>query len=295
MGYQAPSQNVPRWRLDLRGLCSKSGSLVLSPEKKVDLSRVRFITPGGLVGLACLLESWIAEHGEVSLVVPDNQDVLGYMHRMDFFKLFEDKISPNKNLSYLNARGRHPADLSELRRVGSKRAVSEVSEQFYEILDSQGGLQRTKVNHCCKVLTESLNNVLDHADSSCGAYTAIQKWSVLDKVAVAVADAGIGIPHTICNHPKAQQGSLSDSALIELAAEDQVSRYGLSEQQEERRGGGLTSALMSVGKGRGGLIIWSKQGWVQFSGVGRTESAELVHTFEGTCVEAEFPLNGAGM
>lgn len=293
MSYQVPNQCVPRWRLDLRGLCSKASSYVLSPEEKVDLSRVRFITPGGLVGLACLLESWIEEHGELSLVVPDNLDVLGYMHRMDFFELFRDNISLNKSLSYLNTRSRHPAGLSELRRVRSKEAASEVSKQFYDILASKGGLQKTELDYCCEVLTESLNNVLEHADSPCGAYTAIQKWSVLDKVAVAVADAGVGIPHTICNHPKAQQGALSDSALIELAAEDQVSRYVPNEQQEERRGGGLTAALRSVGRGRGGLIIWSKQGWIQFSGVGRTESTELVHTFEGTCVEAEFPLNSA--
>lgn len=252
---------------------------------------MHFITPGGLVGLACVLESWIAKHGEISLVVPDDLNVIGYMHRMDFFKHFKDRISFDKSLSYLEARGRHPASLSELRRVGNEVAARQVARQFYEILADEGGLQKAELDHCCRVLTESLNNVLDHAESRCGAYTAIQKWSKRGRVVVAVADAGVGIPHTIRNHSRAQQGNLSDSALIELAAEDQVSGLEVSGQQDERRGGGLTSALRSVGKGRGNLMIWSKRGWVEFSGVGSTESAKLVHAFEGTCVEAEFPLN----
>lgn len=261
------------------------------PQEKLDLSRVRFITPGGLVGLACLIESWILKYGELSLIVPDNLDVLGYMHRMDFFEHFRDRVSFDKSLSYLETRGRHPASLSELRRVVSKETARDVSKQFYEILEGPGGLCKAEVDHCCEVLTESLNNVLDHAGSTCGAYTAIQKWPALDKVAVAVADAGVGIPHTIRSHPRARQRSLSDSVLIELATEDQVSRHGLPEPQGERRGGGLASALRSVGRGRGGLSIWSRKGWVEFSDVGRTESTEHVRTFDGTCVEAEFPLN----
>lgn len=287
MDHRASGRYVPTWKLNLRGLRSKSGSGVLSPGNELDLSHVNFITPGGLVGLACLLEAWTAEHGAVSLVTPNDLGVVGYMHRMDFFKHLEGKISPDKNLSYLDSRGRYPASLSELRRVGSREDADEVSAQFFEIL-SEDGLREAEVDRCCKVLTESLNNVLDHADSSCGAYTAIQKWPKTDTVVVAVADAGVGIPHTIRDHPRVQRVGRTDEALIKLAAEDKVSR-----ERVQGRGGGLTSALTSVGNGCGRLMIWSGRGWVEFSGLGRIEAEELVQAFEGTCVEAEFPLNGA--
>ena len=249
----------------MRGLCSKLGSGALSPSGGLDLSRVNFITPGGLVGSACLLESWLNERGEVALAVPESSDVIGYMHRMDFFKHFEGRVSLDRNFAHLDDRGRHSAPLSELRKVTSKDERDEVCAQFFEILSKDRGLQPAEVDHCCKVLTESLNNVLDHAESSSGAYTAIQKWSKADEVVVAVADAGVGIPYTIRNYPVARQESLSDAALIKLAAKDKVNR-----QQVEGRGGGLTSALTSVGDGRGRLTIWSKRGRVEFSGLGKT-------------------------
>ena len=101
---------------------------------------------------------------------------------------------------------------------------------------------------------------------------------------VAVADAGIGIPATLRDHPEALScGFPSDADLIELAAVDGVSRLGAD------RGGGFGSALRSVGRGEGGLIAWSGKGWVGFSGAAETH-AESTHHFRGTCVEAEFRL-----
>lgn len=129
--------------------------------------------------------------------------------------------------------------------------------------------------------------MLEHAESPCGAYTAIQKWGKRDEVCVAVADAGLGIPRTIRHHPRARSVGNADHALIEVATEPSVSRF-----QEEGRGGGLNAALRSVGDGSGRLKIWSQRGWVEFSGIGSTYRAREVLAFGGTCVEAVFPLQG---
>ncbi len=276
---------VPVWTLDLRGLRTAVNSGIISIDGGVDLSRVDFVTPGGMTGLSCLLETWAAEQGQVTFVPPEDQ-VAGYMARMDFFDLLDGLISPSRSLSHLRDRSRHPASLSELRRVNDSGCVTRVIGRFDNIL-SEGGLQEVEVRHCCQVLSESLINVLEHAESHCGAYTAIQKWGKRDEVCVAVADAGLGIPHTIRHHPRAQSVGNVDHALIEVAAEP-----GISRRQEDGRGGGLTAALRSVGDGSGRLKIWARRGWVEFSGVGSTHHAGRVLPFGGTCVEAVFPLQG---
>lgn len=275
--------HVPTWTLDLRGLRRALDSGVVSVGG-VDLSRIGFVTPGGLVGLSCLLETWAAQHGQVPLVPPEDE-VAGYMVRMDFFDLLDGLISPSRTLSHLD-RGRHPASLSELRKVDDSGGVTRVLRRFLDIL-TEGGLQEAERQHCCEVLSESLINVLEHAESPCGAYTAIQKWGKRDEVCVAVADAGLGIPNTIRDHPRARSAGNADHSLIKVAAEPGVSR-----RQESGRGRGLTAALKSVGDGSGRLKIWAGRGWVEFSGIGRTHRAERVLAFGGTCVEAVFPLQG---
>ncbi len=277
---------VPVWTLDVRGLKTAVASGIVSSDGGVDLSRVGFVTPGGMTGLSCLIETWAAKQGRVPLVPPE-YEVAGYMARMDFFDLLDGLILPSRGLSYLGDRCRRPAFLSELRRVDGYADVTRVIGRFRSIL-SGGGLREAEVRYCCDVLSESIINVLEHAESPCGAYTAIQKWGKRDEVCVAVADAGLGIPRTIRHHPRARSAANADHALIEVAAEPGVSR-----RQEDGRGGGLTAALRSVGHGSGGLKIWSGRGWVEFSGVGGPHRAGRVPAFGGTCVEAVLPLQGA--
>lgn len=277
---------APIWTLDLRGLQKALNSGIISIDDGVDLSRVSFVTPGGMTGLSCLLETWSAVRGPVPLVPPDDE-VAGYMARMDFFDLLEGMISPIRSIAHLCARGRHPASLSELRRVVDAGGVTHVMGRFRDLM-SGGGLQEAEVRHCCEVLSESLINVLEHAQSSCGAYTAIQKWGRSDEICVAVADAGLGIPRTIRDHPRAQDAGDADHSLIEVATE-----FGVSRSQQDGRGGGLDAALRSVGDGSGRLKIWAGRGWVEFSGVGSAHRSGRVLAFGGTCVEAVFPLEDA--
>ncbi len=251
---------------------------------EVDLSGVRFVRPGGLVALSSLLEAWTAEDRPLVVRLPPD-GVAGYMHRMDFFARFEDKLLYDKDVTRLEVGARHSrASLSELRTVHTEDEVALITRDFHRLL-SEGDLARAEVNRCCTVLSEFLENAVVHAESPCGAYTAIQTYRMgSERVCVAVADAGIGIPATLRDHPQAaRRGISTDGGLIELAAVDGVSRLG------DARGGGFGSALRSVGRGKGAMTAWSGEGWVRFSGASgpRTETA---HLLRGTCVEAEFPL-----
>ena len=251
----------------------------------VDLSNVGFVTPGGFVGLACILEEWTSKYGVVPVVLP-NEDVTAYMHRMDFFDYFKDRLRLDRDISHLQFRGRHRASLSELRTVRDDDDVTEVTKQFCGTL-SDRGVPKEKVRRCFAVISETLDHAVDHARSACGAYTAIQPWPSLNKVAVAVSDAGVGIPRTISAHPDARGVAFEDHELITLAANHLVS----SRHDEEGRGGGLTSALQNVRSGSGSMVIWSGRGWVEFAGMGIITASELAPTFAGTCAEAVFPIS----
>jgi anti-sigma regulatory factor (Ser/Thr protein kinase) len=251
----------------------------------VDLSRVQFVRPGGLVCLSSLIETWTIEDRPLEVRLPPD-GITGYMQRMDFFANFGDKLLYDKDVTRFEIGIRHnDASLSELRTVRTEDEVSEVTLCFHRLL-SEGNLARNEVNRCCKVLSEFLENAVIHAESPCGAFTAIQTYRMGGKrVCVAVADAGIGIPATLNDHPEAtRRGVRTDGGLIELAAVDGVSRLGAD------RGGGFGSALRSVGSGKGKLTAWSREGWVMFSGTACAR-AERAHPFHGTCIEAEFPLS----
>jgi anti-sigma regulatory factor (Ser/Thr protein kinase) len=278
------SLDTHTWRLAPDGLRSAVEDSVLSPFG-VDLSNVGFVTPGGIVGLACILEEWTLKYGAVPVVLP-NEDVTAYMHRMDFFDHFKDRLRLDRGIGHLDHRGRHRAPLSELRTVWDSDDVTEVTKQFCGTL-SDRGVPKEKVRRCFAVISETLENAVDHASSPCGAYTAIQPWPSLNKVAVAVSDAGVGIPHTIGAHPDARGAAFDDHELIRLAANHLVS----SKQDEEGRGGGLTSALRNVRSGSGRLVIWSGRGWVEFAGLGIITAAQSAPAFTGTCAEAVFPMS----
>lgn len=272
------------WRLAPRGLRFAIETGALSAYS-VDLSNVEFVTPGGMVGLACTLEKWTSKYGALQVILP-NEDITAYMHRMDFFDHFKDRLSLDRDVGHLEGRSRHHPSLSELHTVHDLEDVTEITSRFCETLSSRD-VPTAKVRNCFAVISETLNNAVDHASSPCGAYTAIQTWSTLDKVAVAVADAGVGVPHTIGALSESYGKNLEDHDLVKLAASHLVS----SRQGEEGRGGGLTSALNNVHSGNGQMVIWSGQGWVEFRSTSIITAAERAPTFAGTCVEAIFPIS----
>lgn len=278
------SLGTTTWRLAPRGLRVAVENGALSP-CSVDLSNVGFVTPGGMVGLACTLEEWTSKYGAVQVILP-NEDITAYMHRMDFFDHFEGRLALDRGVDHLEERYRHQPSLSELHTVHDLEDVTEITSRFCKTLSSRS-VPKAKVRNCFAVISETLNNAVDHASSPCGAYTAIQTWANLDKVAVAVADAGVGVPHTISASSESRGKNLEDYDLVKLAASHLVS----SRQGEEGRGGGLTSALNNVHSGHGEMVIWSGQGWVEFTGMGNIIAAECAPTFGGTCVEAIFPIS----
>ena len=80
----------------------------------VDLRTVEFVEPAGLCGLAALLEFLCARCEDVSLTLP-GRDVPAYLERMNFFRIFGNRIGTNADVESLEERRRHnPGTLQEL-------------------------------------------------------------------------------------------------------------------------------------------------------------------------------------
>jgi anti-sigma regulatory factor (Ser/Thr protein kinase) len=283
VGHQAVGAGSS-WDLTMGGLRARLSSGGLLRDGELDLSGVRFVRPGGMVGLSSLVETWTTEDRPLGVRLPPDR-VAGYMKRMDVFDAMGDKLVYDRDVTRLEIGARHAdASLSELRTVQTEDQVQVVTSEFHRLL-SKEGLAKGEVQRCCKVLSEFLENAVVHAESLCGSYTAVQTYrSGGKRVCVAVSDAGVGIPATLRHHPEAVgSGIRTDGDLIRLAAVDGVSRVS------DDRGGGFGSALRQVGKGNGVLTAWSGEGWVRFTGYSgaRVDEADR---FRGTCVEAEFRL-----
>jgi len=71
----------------------------------LDLRAVEFVEPAGLCGLAALLEYLILRSEEVGIALA-GRDVPAYLERMNFFRLFGDRVRTNADVTSLEERRR---------------------------------------------------------------------------------------------------------------------------------------------------------------------------------------------
>ncbi|MDQ3832832.1 MAG: hypothetical protein M3315_04200, partial [Actinomycetota bacterium] len=80
----------------------------------LDLRSVEFVEPSGICALATLLEFLIPRSDEVGLVL-SGHNVPAYLERMNFFRIFGDRVRTNADVSALGERRRgNPGTLQEL-------------------------------------------------------------------------------------------------------------------------------------------------------------------------------------
>ena len=104
----------------------------------LDLRSVEFVEPAGLCGLAALLEFLIPRSEEVGIAL-SGRDVPAYLERMDFFRLFGDRVRTNVDVASLEERRRHnPGTLQELINFHTEQEIPGIIERISEILENLG-------------------------------------------------------------------------------------------------------------------------------------------------------------
>jgi len=259
----------------------------------VDLRTVEFVEPAGLCGLAALLEFLCGRCDDVSLTLP-GRDVPAYLERMNFFRIFGDRIGTNADVESLEERRRHnPGTLQELINFHTEEEIPGIIRRISEILENQGYRLRERVA-ICSTLSEVCANAAEHGISSFGAYAAVQAYHHIvsgsrrrgEEVLIAIADGGVGVRETLSRNPKYAEETATDNEALRHALEMGVSGTG-----ELGRGGGLALVAGIAARSGGSLSLRSGAGRVTV--YESRKNSRNVPQFPGTFVRVSLPRTPA--
>jgi hypothetical protein len=265
----------------------------------LDLRSVEFVEPSGLCGLAALLEFLTLRSDDIALAL-SGRNVPAYLERMNFFRVFGDRIKTNADVAALTERRRgNPGTLQELVNFHSEEEIPGIINRVSEILENKDYRLRERAA-ICATLSEVCANAVEHGHSSFGAYAAVQAYQHIvsghhagssrerrgEEVLVAIADGGVGVRETPSRNPKYAEHTVSDNDALRHAL-----KMGISGTGEIGRGGGLAVVGQIAARAGGSLSLRSGSGRVTFYG-NRTNSRN-VPAFPGTFVRVSLPRKAA--
>ena len=255
----------------------------------LDLRPVEFVEPAGICGLAALLEFLVAQCDTVDIALA-GRDVPAYLERMNFFRLFGERVRTNTDVASLEERQRHnPGTLQELINFHDEEEIPGIIERISEILENRGYRLRERVA-ICSVLSEVCANAAEHGASSFGAYAAVQAYNHIvsgprrqgEEVLVAIADGGVGVRQTLSRNPKYAEHTTTDNDALRHAL-----AMGVSGTGELGRGGGL--ALVAQISGRSGGSLSLRSGAGRITAYEDRKNSRNVPEFPGTFVRVSLP------
>jgi len=256
----------------------------------LDLRPVEFVEPSGLCGLAALLELLSSRSEEVGLAL-SGRNVPAYLERMNFFRIFGDRVKTNADVSALEERRRgNPGTLQELVNFHSEEEIPGIINRISEILENKeyGLRERAAI---CATLSEICANAVEHGHSPFGAYAAVQAYQHIvsggrerrgEEVLIAIADGGVGVRTTLSRNLQYAEFTETDNDALRHAL-----KMGVSGTGEIGRGGGLAVVGQIAARAGGSLSLRSGSGRITFYG-DRTNSRN-VPLFPGTFVRVSLP------
>ena len=266
----------------------------------LDLRPVEFVEPSGLCGLAALLEFLIPRSGEVGIAL-SGRNVPAYLERMNFFRIFGNRIETNADVASLEERRRgNPGTLQELVNFHSEEEIPDIINRISEILENKEYPLRERAA-ICATLSEICANAVEHGASSFGAYAAVQAYQHIvsgrhsgpkaerrgEEVLIAIADGGVGVRETLSCNPEYAEFTDTDNDALRHAL-----KMGVSGTGEIGRGGGLAVVGQIAVRTGGSLSLRSGSGRITF--YGDRINSRNVPPFPGTFVRVSLPRKAAG-
>ena len=232
--------------------------LNLSRESQLtDLRKAAFVDPFGMVGLLEIGEVLKAEGVKKTLYLPESEEVLKYLERMDFFK-FGDRyfnLDPSKpQLSEKYLRSSYSDVLLEITPIEKSDdihfIVGKVKARAHSILTRHLNYDERAINGFIVALSEVCQNIIEH--SGYKGFVGIQKYHFqnLNKnvVKIAVMDIGVGFRQSL---------SVRFSLKNDLDAIEKGFLHGASRFEDKGRGHGLSAVRRFVKQWNGKLSIRS--------------------------------------
>ncbi len=223
----------------------------------INLQDVTFIDPYGMVGILEIGELLKSEGIQKTIKLPESEDVLKYLERMDFFKFAREyfNLEPSKpQLSNKYLRSSYTDVLLEITPIEKSDdihfIVGRVKERANAILATHLHYDKRTINGFIVALSEVCQNIVEHSENI--GLVGIQKYHFLNLnknvVKIAVMDMGIGFKKSL----EARFPIKDDSDALGKALLHGVSRYA-----EEGRGHGLAAVRRFVNEWNGKLSIRS--------------------------------------
>ena len=263
----------------------------LKKSSEIDLQEVSFIDPYGMVGLLEIGEIYKPKDNRKLLHLPESEEVLRYLERMNFFKIAPRYFTfePSKpQLSEKYLRSSYSDVLLEITPIEKSDdihfIVGKVRDRAQAILTRHLQYDERAINGFIVALSEVCQNILEHSQYT--GFVGIQKYRFQgmgkNVVKIAVMDTGIGFRKSL-----SERFSLkSDFDSIEKALLHGASRY-----VDEGRGHGLAAVRRFVNQWNGKLSI--RSGTAKFSIIpewawGKERVSKLTH-FPGAQVNILLP------
>ncbi len=224
---------------------------------EIDLRNFDFIDPYGMVGLLEIGEVTKGTGIKKTIYLPESEDVLRYLERMDFFKYANRYFSinqPEQGILGKYLRSSYSDVLLEITPIEKSDdihfIVGRVKKRANAILKRHLQYDEKTINGFIVSLSEVCQNIIEHSETT--GYVGIQKYHFnnINKnvVKIAVMDTGIGF-----------RKSLSDRFDYpdDLVAIEQGLLHGASRYADEGRGHGLSAVRRFVNQWNGKISIRS--------------------------------------
>lgn len=232
-------------------------SQVVNLKSHIDLRHISFIDPYGMVGLLEIGEHFKSKDIQKTIHLPESEEVIKYLERMDFFKYAGKYFSlePSElKIPDKYSRSSFSDVLLEITPVKKSDdihfIVGKVKDRANKILKRHLHYDERAINGFIVALSEVCQNIIEHSEHT--GFVGIQKYHFqnIDKnvVKIAVMDLGIGFKNSL----KTRFDIRDDIDAIERALFHGASRYA-----DTGRGHGLASVRRFINQWNGKISIRS--------------------------------------
>lgn len=276
--------------LDMLALAraGKFDPAVFCEQIELDFTLLNFAGPGAM---ACIKALVAREQRKLPPevcfpVYHEFQDAVQYLQRMDFFTNDIRWCMTPDEARFI----RHPSDgrFLPIRNLHHLRETDAASLEMSRCLVASDEPSRQAFQY---ILSEMIDNALQHSDSPTGAFVTAQKYDREGRVHMLIVDTGIGIRGHLLKHPRHRPYAKDDIQAVQTALKPFVTGTYVANPDEEleydNQGLGLSVTDQIVKRCKGELYLWTGSALYR-SQTGQVEPMPV--TWPGTMVFLTLPI-----
>jgi hypothetical protein len=156
----------------------------------LDFSQSNFLDPKFMLPLVATARSYRSDKVDFDLIMPSDQKAAKLIENTNWAHLITPErfeARDNRNINHLSA----------IQYMNAREQFDAVDRSMNIILQSIGGLDRSRLKALEWSLNEITDNVLVHSESPLGGIVQVVSYTKRQLVEFYVCDAGIGIPRSL--------------------------------------------------------------------------------------------------